>query len=164
MKFTEVKTTENIKYLSELAYHIWHEYWPCILSDEQINYMIDKFQSENAIKHQLKFENYIYYVIQDDNKNDIGYFGVSIKDNYLFLSKLYITKEFRHKGYGKQIFEKIIELAKEYSKSSIRLTVNKYNSNTIKAYIKWGFKTIDSVISDIGSGFVMDDYIMEYQL
>ncbi len=164
MKYTEIKTAEDIKYLSKLAYHIWHEYWPCILSDEQINYMLNKFQSENAIKQQLEFENYIYYIIQDDKKNDIGYFGISIKDNYLFLSKLYITQEFRHKGYGKQIFEKIIELTKKYSKPSIRLTVNKYNSNTIKAYIKWGFKTIDSVVSDIGSGFVMDDYIMEYQL
>lgn len=43
----------------------------------------------------------------------------------------------------------------------IQLTVNKHNINSINAYKKWGFKTIDSVVTDIGSGFVMDDYIME---
>ena len=52
----------------------------------------------------------------------------------------------------------------QFNKQSIQLTVNKNNTNTIKAYEKWGFKTIDSAVTDIGSGFVMDDYIMEYYL
>ena len=67
-------------------------------------------------------------------------------------------------GYGKKAFIKIIEIAKQHNKNSIQLTVNKYNSNTIKAYEKWGFKTINSVVTDIGEDFVMDDYIMEYKL
>lgn len=44
---------------------------------------------------------------------------------------------------------------------SIYLTVNKNNTNTISAYIKLGFEIVDSIITDIGSNFVMDDYIME---
>ena len=48
--------------------------------------------------------------------------------------------------------------------NKIRLTVNKYNQYTIDAYNKWGFKTVDSVVTDIGNGFVMDDYIMEYEI
>ena len=74
------------------------------------------------------------------------------------MSKLYIKKEYRHKGIGTKAFEKIKELA---NNKPIRLTVNKQNINSIKAYEKWGFKTIDAVVTDIGSGFVMDDYIME---
>ena len=42
--------------------------------------------------------------------------------------------------------------------------MNKNNKNTIEAYKKWGFTIIDSVVTDIGNGFVMDDYIMEYKL
>ena len=76
----------------------------------------------------------------------------------MFLSKLYVKKEFRHKGIGKAVFEKI----KDFGFDKIQLTVNKYNKNTIDAYLKYGFKIIDSVVSDIGNGFVMDDYIMEY--
>ena len=53
---------------------------------------------------------------------------------------------------------KIKELA---NRKPIRLTVNKYNKNSIAAYRKWGFKIIDSVVTDIGSGFVMDDFIMQ---
>lgn len=147
---------ENIKELASLAYAIWHEYWTCILSNEQIDYMVQNFQSEKAIKNQIENENYTYYLIKAGNEN-AGYFGISDKQDYLFLSKLYIKKEFRHKGIGTKAFDRIKELAHG---KPVRLTVNKYNTNTIKAYKKWGFKIIDSVVTDIGSGFVMDDYIM----
>ena len=163
MNFINIKTDEDIEKLAGLASEIWHEYWPVILSLEQIDYMIEKFQSFNAIKSQITEERYIYNILED-NGNFIGYFGVCPKDNYLFLSKLYIRKDFRELGCGKQAFNKIKQLAMQFNKQSIQLTVNKNNTNTIKAYEKWGFKTIDSVVTDIGGGFVMDDYIMEYYL
>ncbi len=161
-KFLEVKT-EEIKILADLASEIWHEYWKIILSDEQIDYMIEKFQSEDAIKHQLSKESYTYYFINDNGEN-IGYFGISERKNHLFLSKLYIKRAFRSKGTGRKAFERIQEIAKQKQYKEIQLTVNKYNKNTIQAYLKWGFKTVNSVVTDIGSGFVMDDYIMSFEL
>lgn len=149
---------KQIRELANFASQIWHEYWTCILSSEQIDYMVDKFQSENAIRNQIKDENYTYYFIVSDGVK-AGYAGISDKKDYLFLSKLYISKDYRHKGLGRQAFEKI----KDMGFDKIRLTVNKYNKNTIDAYLKYGFKIVDSVVTDIGSGFVMDDYIMEYK-
>ena len=61
-------------------------------------------------------------------------------------------------------FEEIKELTKQCGLNKIRLTVNKYNANTIKAYKKWGLNTVESTVTDIGDGFVMDDYIMEYSI
>ncbi len=149
---------QQIRELANLASQIWHEYWTCILSSEQIDYMVDKFQSENAIKNQIEAENYTYYFIMSDGEK-AGYAGVSDKKDYLFLSKLYISKDYRHKGLGRQAFEKI----KDMGFDKIQLTVNKYNKNTIDAYFKYGFKIVDSVVTDIGFGFLMDDYIMEYK-
>ncbi len=154
---------QDIKSLTQLASEIWHEYWTVILTPEQIDYMIENFQSESAIKNQYDNENYTYYFIQENEEN-IGYFGISEKKDYMFLSKLYIKSTHRRRGIGAKAFEKIKQIAKEKSYKSIQLTVNKYNKNTIAAYEKWGFKTIDSVVTDIGEGFVMDDYIMEYSL
>lgn len=163
MNFIQIKTDEQLLELSTLASEIWHEYWTVILSPEQIDYMVEKFQSFGAMKKQIEEDRYIYYVLED-NGSLIGYFGISIKEDYLFLSKLYIKKDFRGLGCGKSAFNKIKQIAMQYSKKSIKLTVNKHNFNTIKTYEKWGFKTIDAVVSDIGSGFVMDDFIMEYRL
>ena len=159
-EFEEVKPNE-IKTLAELASEIWHEYWPCILSDGQIDYMVEKFQSEKAINNQIKKGNYTYfYIIYSSQK--AGYIGLSKEQDYLFLSKVYIKKEYRHKGIGTKAFDFIKQYGKKNGKNKIRLTVNKYNKNTINAYEKWGFETVDSVVTDIGNGFVMDDYIMEY--
>ncbi len=152
----EFKKVNDIKELASLASSIWHEYWTCILTPEQIDYMVENFQSEKAIKNQIENENYTYYFIIKDGAK-AGYFGISDKKEYLFLSKLYLKKEYRHQGLGKKAFEKIKELAND---KPIRLTVNKYNTNTINAYKKWGFEIIDAVVTDIGSGFVMDDFIM----
>lgn len=155
---TEFLKADNIKELAELASKIWHEYWPVILSDEQIDYMVEKFQSERAISEQIQNENYTYYFIKE-NGNNVGYFGISNKESQVFLSKLYICGSNRGKGLGKKAFEKIKELS---NGKKIVLTVNKNNLNTIEAYKKWGFTTTDSVVTDIGNGFVMDDYIMEF--
>lgn len=159
------KVQENdITKLAELASKIWHEYWAEILTESQIEYMLENFQSVNAIEKQLSEEHYNYYFISDENNENIGYFGISNKENYMFLSKLYLSEEYRSKGIGKAAFEKIKQLTAKENLSTIRLTVNKYNTNTINAYKKWGFIITDAVITDIGSGFVMDDYIMEYYL
>lgn len=154
---------KNIKELSNLASEIWHEYWVCILSIEQINYMVEKFQSKKAIKNQIKNENYTYFFIKQNDKN-IGYIGLSKKEDYLFLSKFYVQKDFRNKGIGTQVFEFIKEFTQQNHYKKIQLTVNKNNTNTINAYKKWGFEIVNSVVSPIGNGFVMDDYIMEYIL
>lgn len=156
MDFVKVEPYE-IKALAELADEIWHEYWPCLLSEKQIDYMVRIFQSEDAIINQINNENYTYYFIIV-KEQIAGYTGVSPKDGYLFLSKLYLKKEFRHLGFGKKAFEEI----KQLGHKKIRLTVNKHNLSAYNAYLKYGFKVIDSVITDIGHEFVMDDYIMEY--
>ncbi|WP_270490915.1 hypothetical protein [Holdemanella sp.] len=44
------------------------------------------------------------------------------------------------------------------------MTCNKYNKHSLAVYEKFGFQWIDSVQTDIGNGFIMDDYILEYRL
>ena len=58
MDFLNIKTDNQIKQLSILASEIWHEYWVCILSKGQIDYMLKKFQSKEAIDDQIKNQNY----------------------------------------------------------------------------------------------------------
>jgi len=44
------------------------------------------------------------------------------------------------------------------------LSVNKRNARAIAAYRRNGFVIADSVVTDIGGGFVMDDYVMAKSL
>lgn len=157
--FEEV-TIEQLTTLETLASTIWNEYFITIISQEQINYMLDKFQSKPAMLDQITNHNYHYYFIKNNN-DIIGYTGISLEKDKLFLSKLYLAKESRGLGIASLAFNFIEELAKENHKQSIYLTVNKYNNHTIEVYKAKGFKVIDDVVSDIGEGYVMDDFIME---
>ena len=159
----KVTTTEQIKQLAELASKIWHEYFTSLLTAKQIDYMVDKFQSEHAMKDQMQNQNYEYYFLDVDGQI-VGYTGIKPEDDKLFLSKLYIQKEYRKHGYSHLMFDFIIDLCKNRKLKSIYLTVNKYNDGSIAVYNKKGFKNIRSQVTDIGSGFVMDDYVFELEV
>ena len=85
----DFEKVKNIKEFAKLASEIWHEYWTVLLSPEQIDYMVEKFQSENAVTRQIEQENYTYFYILE-NGEKAGYIGLSEKNDYLFLSKLYL--------------------------------------------------------------------------
>jgi ribosomal protein S18 acetylase RimI-like enzyme len=40
------------------------------------------------------------------------------------------------------------------------LAVNKHNPKAVAAYQRNGFRVTESVVTDFGGGFVMDDYLM----
>ena len=98
------------------------------------------------------------------NGDNAGYIGLSKKQDLLFLSKLYIKRNSDTKVWAQKLLSLLKISQKKIIIKNIILTVNKYNTNTINAYKKWNFHEIDSVVTDIGNGFVMDDYIMEYCL
>ena len=155
---------EDLPTLAALAEKIWTEHYTSLIGAAQVSYMIEKYQSESAIKTQLK-EGYAYYFICHDGKT-AGYFGIvpRPKEHYLFLSKLYVDKDFRRKGLASDALIFIREVAKEANLPAVRLTVNKGNSGSIEAYHRLGFTKIRDETTDIGSGFVMDDYVMECQV
>ncbi len=162
--WVKVETEEQIKELCSLAKEIWNEYSICFISQEQIDYMLEKFQSEQVVKGQINFQNYQYYFMEEDGEN-IGYFAVQKQKDNLFLSKIYIKKDFRGKGFARKAFTNaIIPIARELELPKITLTVNKYNFASIMVYEKLGFDRVDSKEFDIGNGYIMDDYIYEYTI
>ena len=58
------------------------------------------------------------------------------------------------------LIERACACARDQGCSRLVLAVNKRNANAIAAYRKHGFVIGQSVVKDIGRGFVMDDYLM----
>ena len=158
IKLVEAKTDDQQERVAAIADHIWHEYFPCILTEGQIDYMVDKFCSFKAMKENIAGEGYIYYIIKR-GADDIGYTAIKPDGDRLFLSKLYICKEERGKKYARAAMDCHKQFARDHGMRAIWLTVNKYNA--IAAYKKMGFETIGDGVTDIGNGYVMDDYFME---
>lgn len=155
-------TLEDYNTIDALAKTIWTEHYTPIIGQEQVAYMLNKFQSTKVIEQQIK-DGASYYLLVY-NENPVGYFSFSQKGDALFLSKLYVLSTARGNGIGKKAMNfmetKVIELGLK----KIELTVNKYNYNSIKAYEKMGFINIKAIVQDIGNGYVMDDYVLEKEI
>ena len=162
MKLIEVSTETHVLIIECLAREIWVEHYDSIIGNQQVEYMLDKFQSKQAVVAQIK-SGIVYFLI-DVNNEYVGYIALQPRRDELFLSKIYLKSLYRSKGYGKSAVRFAEKFARERDLQKIVLTVNKNNMNSIKAYKKFGFKTVGTLVQDIGGGFVMDDFKMEKTL
>ncbi len=156
-----VQDDAQIDAVSQLARFIWQEHYLPILGEEQVTYMLENFQSRENISEDVASKLNDYFLIQVDS-HAVGYTAIEWRETELFVSKLYLLQESRGNGYAYQTMQQFIELAIARQKERLSLTVNKHNDSTIRFYEEIGFKRTDEVVSPIGNGFVMDDYI--YQL
>lgn len=144
--------------ISSLAHVIWNEHYQSILSQEQIDYMLKHLQSASAIKSAIDTNTLDYYLVYEADEI-IGYIALGIESDALLLSKCYLLKNTRQKGYFREIISFMEEISNEHHLETLKLFVNKYNSS-LHVYQHCGFKIVDSHQFDIGGGYIMDDYEM----
>ena len=167
--FQPVESDEETERLAELADDIWHEYWPALIGDAQTDYMVEQFQSLKAIKRDRAEHAYEYWFIvahDEDGERIVGYTGghVEPETNRFFISKIYLLADERGKGFASHAIRFYEKLCRDRKLHAAYLTVNKHNELGIRAYRAKGFETIDAVETDIGNGFIMDDYVMELEV
>lgn len=164
IEITKVKYLPELRQIAELADEIWHECFVGIISNGQIDYMVEKFQSLGAMTEQIENQGYTYFAVRD-NGELCGYIGGKPEeDDRFFLSKLYLHKNSRGRGIASLMLAKVFDEARKTGKKRVYLTVNKHNDRAIAVYKKTGFVTVDTAVTDIGNNYVMDDFIMEYKL
>jgi len=162
LSFVKVETPADIAAVATLADEIWHEHYTAILAADQIDYMVVQFQSAQSIAAQIR-SGYAYYLLVCDGQQ-VGYLSFSVDKSRLFLSKLYILKAHRGHHHASRALAFLTELCAAQKLQSIWLTVNRYNTDSIAVYRKMGFNVIRNQVSDIGGGYVMDDYVMEMNI
>ena len=150
---SKVVTDNDIRNCVALAKEIWIDHYTSLIGEAQVEYMLNKFQSFEAVKEQIS-EGFNYYLV-DRSK---GYFSYFPEGDSLFISKLYIHRDYRRQGLGKKAVNFIIN--KATGKNSLKLTVNRDNLNSVEVYKKLGFNISEEVDFDIGCSFYMNDYVM----
>jgi ribosomal protein S18 acetylase RimI-like enzyme len=148
--------TDKINELVRLSDLIWRQHYPSIITLEQIDYMLQKFHSATAIAAQITTGQLYFIITQDDVA--VGYTSISIKENEVFLHKLYVDAKVHQKGVGGEALDLLIGNFGENKK--IRLQVNRKNYTAINFYFKKGFKIETVADFDIGNGFLMEDFVM----
>jgi ribosomal protein S18 acetylase RimI-like enzyme len=167
--FIPVRSPEQLAAVAALAREIWYEYYVSLIGRAQVDYMVAKFQNEEAMAGQIR-EGYEYFLVQREAPTEgeapayIGYCAIQEQPGRrMFLSKFYLHHAVRGSGTGRRCMEFLERLARERGLGLIWLTVNKGNP-AVRAYQRLGFRIVADLVMDIGGGFVMDDYRMEKQL
>lgn len=161
MKLVKLKS-EDISTVQQLAREIWEEHYLPIIGQQQIDYMLDLFYATEKIQKEL--EEGVYWEILYLENEAIGYLVCEVEEENIQLSKLYLKSKVRGKGLGKFLIDRSKEIAKENNKNSIRLNVNKNNTQSIAFYERVGFLKVEAGVFDIGSGYFMDDFIYEMKI
>ena len=156
IKITPI-TDEDAGNIAQIAAPIWREHFTPIIGSQQVEYMLEKFQSESAIRQQLA-QGYEYNLVSLDAL-PAGYIAVQQQEKTLFISKFYLSSDFRGQGIARHMMDKVHQIATEKSCQQLELTVNKFNT-ACQIYLKLGFTIVESIKIDIGSGYIMDDYRM----
>jgi GNAT superfamily N-acetyltransferase len=159
--FQAVHSAEQIAEVVRLAQEIWLEHYVPIIGQRQVDYMLEKFQSERAVIEQLG-SFYEYYLVIHKGQN-VGYVAVvpNRLQSTLLISKIYIRRPKRGHRLGKATLRFVENICLQRGSKLIWLTVNKNNAHSIAWYLQMGFRNVGSTIADIGGGFVMDDFRLE---
>lgn len=148
----------GIQRMSALASEIVKEHFDPLIGAAQNDYMIAHFQTPEAIASQLA-SGYHYFFVCDDTGAPIGFLAYVLESTRLYLSKFYLYKSQRGKGYSRAMRDFIVAAARNAGLSQIELNVFKHNDSTIAAYEALGFQRLRDEATDIGGGFILDDYV-----
>jgi ribosomal protein S18 acetylase RimI-like enzyme len=154
---------EDIEIIRDIAAATWPSTYLDILGQAQIDYMLDKMYSRGELLKQL-MEGHIF-LIAEEGENQFGFAGYSIighEERVYKLHKLYVLPSAHGKGIGKILINEVFNQVKNAGGSALQLNVNKHNKAK-DFYLKGGFTIKESVKLDIGGGYFMDDYVMEYK-
>ena len=150
--------------IQALAHKIWPIAYKEILSQAQLDYMLNWMYSNESLTQQMQEGHHYFGIYEADEM--VGF--LDIQPNHpeigvLKLNKIYVLPTFHGKGFGYQLIQFAINFAKNEQQKTIELQVNRYNKAK-DFYSKIGFTIKEEKDFDIGNGYFMNDYVMEYRI
>lgn len=160
-----IATPEQTHIIREIAHITWPVTFGDILTNEQLDYMLDMMYSETSLQDQIKNKGHVFLLAQVD-----GEFGgyASYELNYQHkpvskLHKIYVLPKMQGKSVGKALVNEVADVARKAGMEAVLLNVNRQN-NAVGFYERYGFTKIGEEDIDIGDGYFMNDAVMQMKL
>lgn len=176
----------DLPVVAELAGVIWRACYPGIITHAQVNYMLAQMYALDTLREEIRSRGICYDLLFVDGRPaGFASYGPAKETTVpdclsrsmggpprcgvrtaqrtvpaFKLHKLYLLPELHGRGLGSRLLQHCVQAVRVAGARCLFLSVNKRNTKAIAAYKRNGFIIADSVVTDIGGGFVMDDYIM----
>ena len=150
---------EEIPIIKNLANIICPATYSELITPQQVDYMMELIYSTSSLQKQIAKGH--QFIIAYDEDKAVAFASYSAREenpSVYKLHKIYILPNQQGKGIGKTLINYIIKDITPVT--SLQLNVNR-NNKALQFYQRIGFKIIFEEDIDIGSGFYMNDYVME---
>jgi ribosomal protein S18 acetylase RimI-like enzyme len=159
LQITKAKV-EDIPEIQKIAYKTWPVTFGEILSQEQLEYMLNTMYSTESLTRQIKELKHIFLLANADGITG-GFASYQINTSKITkLHKIYILPEMQGKQIGKSLLDEVIRIAKTENQTGLSLNVNRENK-ALNFYQRYGFKLISEEDIPIGNGYFMNDYVLK---
>lgn len=158
-------TADDSCLINKLAWDVFPATYKSILSQEQIDYMMEWMYSPDSLKRQMTAEGHVYLLAYSGG-SCVGYVSVRPDGEDTFhLEKIYVRPEMQGTGCGKFLFNNAVAYIRSVHPTpcTVELNVNRYNP-ALGFYLHLGMKKVRQGDFAIGGGFYMNDYIMALRI
>lgn len=153
--------------IRQMAEEIWYLCYPGIITQQQIDFMLDWMYAPEKLADEIADPDIDFgFLVHEDDTIGYASFGPEKPGDRdaAHLHKLYLHPRKHGQGLGSASLREMVRLAKAKGFNSLSLRVNRANQAGVRCYESCGFTIEREVSSDIGNGFVMDDFWMEREL
>ena len=154
----------HLKSIQEIAQVTWPVCYGNIISESQIDYMLQMMYNIEALENQMTDKKH-QFVLAIENNKELGFasYEINAEAEATKLHKLYVLPQCQGKNTGVALMQFIENEAVKNNQCSLFLNVNKKNPAQF-FYQKLNFSIVQEIVIDIGNGFVMDDFVMKKKL
>lgn len=158
-------TESDFEKIRDIAYKTWPVVYGEILPPEQLDYMLARFYSDEALRENLVHQKH-HFIMASDMGNVLGF--ASFQHHYsgkntTHLHKIYVLPEAQGKGVGKLLMLAVLDFAQKNHSDILSLNVNRFNK-ALDFYKKNGFEIVAETDIELEHGYLMEDYIMERKI
>ena len=157
-------TKDDCPQIRQLAEQIFPATYKEIISQEQIDFMMDWMYSISNLNKQMD-DGHIYFLAYRETA-PVGYVSVEQQNKDLFhLQQIYVLGSEQGTGCGKFLFTEAVKYIKTVHPApcTMELNVNREN-RAIRFYEHMGMHKARQGDFSIGNGYFMNDYIMSMEL
>ena len=157
-------TKDDCPQIRQLAEQIFPATYKEIISQEQIDFMMDWMYSISNLNKQMD-DGHIYFLAYRETA-PVGYVSVEQQNKDLFhLQKIYVLGSEQGTGCGKFLFTEAVKYIKTVHPAPCTMDLNVNRENrAIRFYEHMGMHKARQGDFSIGNGYFMNDYIMSMEL
>ncbi len=154
-------TEADLPAITDLAGVIWRACYPGIISPAQIEFMLARMYATATLRDEIRSRGIHFYRLLAGGQL-VGFAALGPTDiaGVMKLHKLYLLPACHGCGLGSLLLQHTEAEARKLGARRLILSVNKRNARAIAAYQRNGFAVAEAVVTDLGGGFVMDDFVM----